>query len=323
MEKLSVFLIIVILLLLTILIVVSKANKDKIKKLKEEKEQQSQKYDSQILNMQEENQRGLGKLQEENQRNLGKLKFSSEIAFSNLNSQFEAYKKQVNDNFRKTIPYGEIILIKQFKELFETPGFDNCKIYGHLNMRDKETDKNYQADFLIVCSRGVFVVESKYWKGLTLIYSKWHSNIFSNTEFSYFGKGSGQEITVFNVNSDDDKNDTLKINKYNNPVTQARQYSVILSKHIKREVKNIVVFQQDGNCQIKIDDNDLNRYKVDEHTQITTQKNLISLLQNSYPDETQQIDIEDITDFVEKNFQYTMYLDSNNINQPPCGDFIF
>lgn len=298
---------IIIGLVLTIFAIV-KRNKDKIKFLMVKNNQQLQKYDTQILS-----------LQGENQRALGNLKSSSDMAISNLNYQFKEYKKQVENNFRKTVPLGEILLIEKFSDLFATPGFDNCKIYGHLNIKDKANDKNYQADFLIVCSRGVFVVESKYWKGLTLIYSKWHTNIFSNTEFSDFGKGSSQEIKVFNINAVDDKKDVLKINKYDNPVNQARQYSVVLSEYLRRNVKNIVVFQQDGNCKVKVDDNDLDCYKVDEHTQITTQRNLISLLQNFYPAEAQQIDIDDITGFIEKNFQYTMYFDAENINQPPWG----
>ncbi len=300
MNYLNIFLFLIIIVLLIVIFVISKKNKNKMKFLMQEKYQ----------------------IEGENKKALGSLKFSSDLALNNLNAEFAEYKRQVQENFRNTIPIGEVFLIEKFQELFKAQGFDNCKIYGHLNFRDKEFNKNYQIDFLIVCNRGVYVVESKFWRGLTLIYSKCHANIFSNTEFASFGKGSGQEITVFNISSDEDKKDVLKISKYSNPVTQARQYSVVLSKYLKRQVKNIVVFQQDGSCKIKIDDNELDFYKVDEHTQITTQKHLVSLLQNSYSSISQQIDIEAITNFIEKNFQYVMCFDSQNINQPPWGDFI-
>lgn len=309
MENLSIFLILIIIVLIIIIFVISKTNKDRIKNLRYENIQQFQKYDSQISN-----------IKGESQQALGSLKFSSDLALNNLNAEFEEYKRQVRKNFREAIPVGEIFLIEKFEELFNTPGFENCKIYGHLNFRDKELDKNYQADFLIVCNRGIFVLESKFWRGLTLIYSKWHNNLFKNTEFSDFGKGSGQEVTVFNVNSDDDKKDVLKISKYSNPITQARQYSVVLSKYLKREIKNIVVFQQDGSCQIKVDDNNLERYKIDEHTQITTQKNIVSLLQDFYPAVLKQMDIDNITGFIEKNFLYAMCFNAQNINQSPWGD---
>lgn len=233
-----------------------------------------------------------------------------------LSNEFSRYRVDVRNNYRKLLPYGERILIDYFCMLLSTPGFENWNIYGHLNLRCS-INQNYQTDFLIVSDRGIYVIESKFWKGLTLIYTDGYSMIFSNTMYSDYGKGSDKGITIFNISKDGDT-EKFEINKYTNPVAQARQYSKVLRNHLGRHVHNIVVFQEDENCQIKINDKDFDCYCVDKYTRITTQNNLISLLKNSYI--IQDIDLEKINDIIRNNFEYSIFLNSSNIKQPPWGN---
>lgn len=230
-----------------------------------------------------------------------------------LSNEFSKYKADVKNNYRELLPYGERILIDYFCTLLSAPGFENWNIYGHLNLK-YSVSKNYQADFLIVSDRGIYVVESKFWKGLTLIYTDGHPMIFSDTMYSDYGKGSDKGITIFNISKDRDT-EKLEINKYNNPVAQARQYSKVLRNYLGRHVHNIVVFQEDENCQIKINDKDFDCYRVDQYTRITTQNNLISILKNSCM--FQGVDLDKINDTIRNKFEYSICLNSSNINQPP------
>lgn len=180
---------------------------------------------------------------------------------SEIEREFNLYRKLVNKNFRQVFSSGELILIDFFKQLLKQPEYENCNIYGHLNMKDG-IYRTYQADFFVVSNKGLFVIESKFWKGITLIYSNGYSTLFTNTQFFDYGKGSDKEITVFNI-SQSNLSDKLEINKYTNPVAQARQYSKILRNYFNILVQNVVVFQEDEDCQIKFNDKKLVSHQVD------------------------------------------------------------
>ena len=231
---------------------------------------------------------------------------------SEMENEFKTYRKLVNENFRQVFSSGELILIDCFKELLKEPYYENWTIYGHLNMKG-DSSHNYQADFLIVSDKGVYVIESKFWKGLTLIYTDDFPMILTNTQFSDYGKGSDQGITVININQNA-STEKLEINKYTNPVAQARRYSKILRKYFDIRIHNFVVFQQDKDCQVKVNEKDLSCFQVDKFTSITTQnnfKNLLKSINNEFAN------YEEINRIIKKEFNYAIVLNSSNINQPP------
>lgn len=231
---------------------------------------------------------------------------------SEMEDEFKTYRRLVHENFRQVFSSGELILIDCFKELLKEPGYENWTIYGHLNMKG-DSYHNYQADFLIVSDRGIYVIESKFWKGLTLIYTKNFQMILTNTQFSDYGKGSDQEITVININQNT-STEKLEINKYTNPVAQARMYSKILRNHFDTRIHNFVVFQQDKDCQVKINEKDLSHFQIDQFTSITTQNNFKNILKNI---KSEFVNYKEINDIIKREFNYAIVLNLSNINQPP------
>lgn len=234
---------------------------------------------------------------------------------SKMEDEFKTYRRLVHENFRQVFSSGELILIDCFKELLKEPGYENWTIYGHLNMKG-DSSHNYQADFLIVSDKGVYVIESKFWKGLTLIYTDDFPMIFTNTQFSDYGKGSDQGITVININQNS-STEKLEINKYTNPVAQARRYSKVLKNYFNIHIYNFVVFQQDKDCQVKINEKDLSNYQVGEFTSITTQNNFKNLLKNI---NSRFAGYEEINDIIKREFNYAIVLNSSNFNQPPWNN---
>lgn len=268
-----------------------------------------------IIKLKKTNQKYLDTIGIQN-KNLQNTVAQNSMRVSGMDYQFQTYRDMVNKNFRQVFSAGELILIDYFRKILSEPCYANWSIYGHLNIKGNSS-RNYQVDFLIVSDKGIYVIESKLWNGLTFIYTNGTNNLFTDTQFYNFGRNSGcgaTGIQVFNINRKDN-GEGLEINKYTNPVEQAREYSKMLKDRFGVRVKNLVVFQQDDLRQVKINDRNLSYYDVDKYTRITTQNNLISDLKNLNSKEF--IDIEKINHIIQTQFEYTIFLNSFNINQPP------
>ncbi|MCL1809217.1 MAG: NERD domain-containing protein [Clostridiales bacterium] len=230
-------------------------------------------------------------------------------------TEAETFKNQILANIKKDIPHGEILLIKKFRSLFEDSTFAGVTIYSHLKF---ETAKGFKkVDYFIVSPKGLFVVESKGWKGITYIYSNYYDDIFKKTAYSSFGVGSSLNIKVFNAQQDADNIGKIHLSTYSNPVAQAREYSGFLAGILKvQSVRNIVVFSNGIDYDVLYNDEPIGIIAVDSFTSIMTDVNLkeffISLPQPEYA-----IDVQGTIDFVDNNLHYKFKLDNNNYQQAP------
>lgn len=324
-NSVKLILILVVLILIAVIIYIINLEKRNFRKRKIIEEENNslkesiselKKYNSELKNYSSDLKKYSSDLKVYHASEIGNLKKYNKIAIDDAEVRFDSYRDMVKRNYRKTFASGELILIDCFRNLLSKPGYENWNIYGHLNLTESLFN-NYQIDFLIVSDKGIYVIESKMWNGVTLIYTDDYPNILSNTQFSNYGRGSNKNITVFNIN-DKSNSEGLEINKYTNPVEQVRKYSKILRNMLNIRIKNYVVFQQDEVRQVKFNDRDLTHYDVDKFTRITTQNKLLSDLENAFSSEN--IDLEKVNDFIQTKFDYTIFLNAKNVNEPPWGD---
>jgi len=224
------------------------------------------------------------------------------------------YKDQVDANIRKNIPYGERLLIKAFRNLFVDCILADATIYNHLEW---ETNNGFkQVDYFIVSPKGLFVVESKRWKGITYIYSNSFPDMFQKTVYRSFGVGSSEKIRVFNAQQDVDNEGKIQLSAYQNPIGQAREYSKHLIDILNvRQVKNIVVFSLGEGYEVLYNNEPLSITAIDSYTSLITDVSLKDFFV-SLPSEN-IIDVQSIIEFVDKNLHYRFKLDNSNYQQAP------
>ncbi len=248
----------------------------------------------------------------EQQRNQYEQQLSEQI------DEAEEYRNEMNNNFRKAIPYGERRLIKIFQSLFSDSTFAGFSIYGHLEFESRHGFK--QVDFFVVSPKGFFVIESKRWKGTTYIYSSSCPDLFQNTEHHSFGVGSSDNIRVFNAKKSEDNDDRIEISTYRNPVAQVREYSQCLREILKvTPIKNIVVFDVGERYAVLYDGNLLHHETI-KYTSLVTIESLKDFFVNLRPDTA--IDQQYIINCIEDNngnFVYGFKMDDSNYLQTPYG----
>lgn len=229
-----------------------------------------------------------------------------------LEQKFNYYQQKVKLNLNNLFTVGELTLIEIFRDMLNRKEYSDWKIYGQIQYKTYNT---FRIDFLVVSEKGVFVVESKAWKGLTLIYEPNYSNVLTNSIYNNYGRSTNSrstEIQVFNINGG--ANDSLYINEYTNPIEQARNYSRDLRNILNCRIKNLVVFQQDNNYQVKFNDNDLNAVNVDNYTTITTNRGVINYFSTVA---SEHINTCEINNAIRKNCDYAICLNASNVNEPP------
>lgn len=185
----------------------------------------------------------------------------------------ETMQQQYQKNLNKDIPDGEIILFQEIRRLLELRAYQAFTFYHQLAFM--EEDNSLRVDYFLVSPYGLWVIESKHWNGVTYLYHQ-VDNIFTATQYAEFGKGknSSLEISVFNVNRETE--DQLKVSRYQNPVTQARKYSLKLSHILNKEpVNNMIVFNSgvaaDGEKrELRFNDMPLAIEQPDSYTTILT-----------------------------------------------------
>lgn len=232
-------------------------------------------------------------------------------------AEHNKYIQSVQNNIHKLLPYGERETLRVLCRMLSTPQYSAWTIYTHLEYR-LSSGKYKQIDFLVVGDKGVYVIESKAWKGLTLLYSADYKSPFYNTQFNNFGNGCNGKLSVFNINNNTDSFGDLKITTYNNnPVAQARGYSKDLSCILDCKVNNIIVFQSNDEYEVKYNDAYFEKIKpLDSYTTITNQNNLIQFFESQT---IKNFDYENIKKIIEEKCEYYFSLDKNNLTQSPLN----
>lgn len=230
-----------------------------------------------------------------------------------LEQKFNYYQRKVKLNLNNLFTVGELTLIEIFRDMLSREEFSDWCVYGQV--QPKKTGE-YRIDFLVVSKKGVFVVESKAWKGLTLIYEPNYSNALSYSIYENYGRridSRSTEIQVFNINSSG-INDSLYINKYTNPIEQARDYSRSLRNLLNFHIKNLVVFQQDEDYQVKFNENDFNRIDIDDYTTVICNRGVISYFSMVA---SEHINADEVNTVIRNNYDYAICLNASNVNEPP------
>jgi len=229
-----------------------------------------------------------------------------------LEQKFNYYQLKVKENLNNLFTIGELTLIEAFREMLTKKEFSDWYIYGQLQRKGFDT---YRVYFLVVSENGVFVVESKAWKGLTLIYEPNHPNLLKNSIYNDYGKKLGLRSTEFQVfNISNGKNGSLSFNEYTNPIEQARGYSRDLRNVLNCHVKNLVVFQQNDKYQVKYNDCNLGKVSIDQFTTITTNKGIENYFSTAA---TEHINVDEINQLIRNNYNYAICLTASTVNEPP------
>lgn len=231
-------------------------------------------------------------------------------------SESQKYRNQVHNNLHEQIPDGEKIIINIFKDFFRNKTFIDFTIYNQLAFN---FDGGFsRVDFLVVSPRGLFVIESKCWKGVTYVYRKGFPNIFYNTEFDSFGLGSNLDIQVFNVNSSEKEKGKLIVSKYDNPIAQARGYSRALANILPLKdgmrIKNIVVFNKLEKFVTLFNNEPLEKEDLDSFSSIITDSNIKSYFDGF---QNNHFNTQNIVDYIDHNLGCLFKMDINNYGQAP------
>lgn len=250
--------------------------------------------------------------------------------FEALKEQYqglEIYCENIEKDIQGNYATSERFLIKKFYELLDNPKYQDITVYHSLGYIDKN---NYlkEIDFLVVTKKGILIIESKHWKGVTYIYcdkgnDKIVNNvgdIFKDTQYAQYAKNSirvDQEdcfMRVFVVRENDAKG-TLIIRDYNNPVSQVRGYSWGVSQALGKPVANAVVFHKDEQCQVVFNNEVMsNHYQIDKFTSIVGDDLLGNYLDSLGGDLTSE-EMEQLSALVEQKFTYHYKMDKSNYTE--------
>jgi hypothetical protein len=245
--------------------------------------------------------------------------------------RLEYTKNQVSvhkEQLKKSIPLGEQLILDHFKENFD-----------QLFRQDKDTVIFHQLeinsgskkiDFFIVSSQGLFVIESKCWKGVTYVYDgksvaneKEVIDIFKGTPYCNFGcsetaEENDKKYKVFNVRENDKKGEMI-LSAYNeNPIVQSKNYSRALAGILRtNKVRNLVVFTFNNDCSVIYNNEPLEsrRYKkVDDYTTVVYDSNLRKFFYDN--DKYNQEPVTDVKSVLNSlsniNFTYNLKIDNTN-----------
>ncbi len=281
-------------------------------------------FGNELLEKQTEHEQELAKLKAENERNLSATRQEMQLLLDQEKTNAEQYRKEVSDNLQQQTPaLGERLLIEQFLQFFEEPGFDNFTIYHHLEYAEEQQTK--QVDFLIVSPKGLFVIESKMWKGITYIFNSSTPNIFSTVTdpiYASFGVRGSDKIRVFNAKTSGDVRGQIILNSYENPIAQARQYSHYLWRKLEvPAVYNLIVFRAASGYELQYNNSPVSDEgePIGKYTTIITDKN-DNIKRFFLKIRPQPLDINKVNEVIcgnESNFNYRFKIDKNNYQQAP------
>jgi hypothetical protein len=156
-------------------------------------------------------------MNESYQREIEKLIIENEGIRKNYRNQGEIITHQILENFKadlirkKIIPPDEMIIMPN---IFIPEGNGNTR----------------QVDHLVLLSTGIYVIETKDWKGHIVL----GLTRKDNHRFSFLADlvdSNKEETIVF----DQDESQALTVKTYENPICQVQQTAVILSNYLQRQ----------------------------------------------------------------------------------------
>lgn len=232
-------------------------------------------------------------------------------------------EKDIQSNFATS----ERFLMKRFYQLLDQSEYQDIIVYHSLGYLDKKSQIK-EIDFLVVTKRGILIIESKHWKGVTYIYCDDHNkkivntaaDMFANTQYADFAQTSiriyndDYPMRVFVVRENDAKG-TLVIRDYNNPVSQVRGYSGGVSGALRKPVVNAVVFHKDEHCQVVYNDVLVEDYQqIDNLTKIVVDDSLDKYL-DSLGGNLTSAEMLQLSESIEQKFTYHYKMDRFNYTE--------
>ena len=228
--------------------------------------------------------------------------------------------KTLDNKSEMTVPWGEQLLIKQLCRNFSILGPEAIIWHG----LEYKTDKSFrQVDFLVLCQKGLFVLESKYWKGVSYVFDGEVVNLFENTMYHGFGQAKEEAVKtesesrfrVFNAQFNKEEG-TMLLQTHQNPVVQVRNYARALAAILKNSnIKSVVIFATNDGCELRYNRQPLSSIKtIDKYTSI-----IIDSQVNDYFQSQQMImsvdEIHRIKNIVEDNLTFYQKIDKTNFSR--------
>ncbi len=183
---------------------------------------------------------------------INKLKLENE----DLKRENKQLKKRINAPTNR----GEQITSQQLKEIMAKLKKDSIifmyRLYNDLVIYDSINDKNRQIDHLAITNRGIFMIESKYWKGD--IYYNFSGDDLEKFNISglekYIYDSENKSYKTFILDSNDE---VLHFNTYGHPYTQAMNSATFLQKTLDLPFINpIIYFNYQGDYNVYIGNED-------------------------------------------------------------------
>lgn len=233
----------------------------------------------------------------------------------------EDYKKQIVENLKKNIPYGERLLLKKFRDLLQDPAFADFTIYRGLEFSVNGIFR--QVDFFVVSPKGLLVIESKRWAGTTYIYTGDARTVFTDTEHDSFGKAGYDNVKVFNAVKSKDREGQIVFSSYSNPIAQAREYSLILKDKLNaKSVDNLVIFSPVYGGKVVFNDHPLSACEVGPYTRLILDEgdNLKQFLLNWGSSEKPDVQrIKSLINSPESSLTCDLIIDGDRCGQAPMN----
>ncbi|MFP5111706.1 nuclease-related domain-containing protein [Bacillaceae bacterium C204] len=174
----------------------------------------------------------------------------------NVNLLSESYKREMerlmieNEEIRKNYRNGEEIITHQILENFKADIIRKTLISPDEmiimpNIFIPEINGTRQIDHLVLLSTGIYVIETKPWKGhIVLGLTKMGSHKFSF--LAELVDREKEETVVF----DNDESGALTVKTYENPINQVQETAIILSNYLKDQdvttwINTVVFFNDD------------------------------------------------------------------------------
>ena len=242
-------------------------------------------------------------------------------------SKYNEYKKtkphwhrEEKGEAENFIPWGEQLLTKELCRNFNLLGQEAVIWHG----LEYKTEKSFrQVDFLVLCKKGLFVLESKYWKGVSFVFDGEVVNLFEGTMYHGFGQVSDEtvmtardrEFRAFNAQFNKEEG-TMLLKTHQNPLVQVRNYARALVKILNNNnIKSAVVFSTNDKCELRYNRQPLSMIKnIDKYTSVLQNSQINDYFQ-SYTDILSEEEIERIKSIVDKNLSFHKRIDKTNFMQ--------
>jgi Nuclease-related domain len=169
-------------------------------------------------------------------------------------NQLKTLQNQINEYRKYSRNFGEVtthhILEKMREELVTSEvisSIDDIIIMGNvfipfINQNQDVHSHSRQIDHLVISRKGIFVIESKYWKG-TILYglNKKRANEFSFILEAFYPKIKDQDekTIVFRSPSDAGENKEIQVVSYDDPAKQVKSAAWTLNQFLKSKGINI------------------------------------------------------------------------------------